>query len=278
MRLFDLGTFAAQLDFHMVTWLRREALRAARVDSFVPALKKVHADFAWPFPILLHSVVDDLKRKQSAESSGTGSINSPFANGNGNGLHAASPSSTSTASDHPTRLESEQSSSSLQQHRRQSSSLVSAGEKGISDSGYVSHSTNQREGGDFNGNSTASDQNNLLSEQIIHAMLKPRPQSYRGGNQYVDACARSVVSYNISNWSSEFHSQTFLIPFAEDSSIISDDGGNSITSPDELLNGEGSWPASPAMQQQHLEYVQQQQQTQQDVVSKGPQKSEIQLR
>ena len=191
VRLFDLGTFAAQLDFHMVTWLRREALRAARVDSFVPALKKVHADFAWPFPILLHSVVDDLKRKQSAESSGTGSINSPFANGNGNGngLHAASPSSTSTASDHPTRLESERSSSSLQQHRRQSSSLVSAGEKGISDSGYVSHSTNQREGGDFNGNSTASDQNNLLSEQIIHAMLKPRPQSYRGGNQFVIACA-----------------------------------------------------------------------------------------
>ena len=193
VRLFDLGTFAAQLDFHMVTWLRREALRAARVDSFVPALKKVHADFAWPFPILLHSVVDDLKRKQSAESSGTGSINSPFANGNGEGLHAASPTA-STASDHPTRLESERSSSSLQQHRRQSSSLVSAGEKGISDSGYVSHSTNQREGGDFNGNSTASDQNSLLSEQIIHAMLKPRPQSYRGGNQFVIAYARSVAS------------------------------------------------------------------------------------
>ena len=79
------------------------------------------------------------------------------------------------------KLESERSQQQLQ-HRRQSSSLASAGEKGISDSGYVSHSTtNQRD--DFNGNSSSSynaDQNNLLSEQIIHAMLKPRPQSYRG--------------------------------------------------------------------------------------------------
>ena len=189
MRLFDLGTFAAQLDFHMVTWLKRESLRAARVDSFVPALKKVHTDFSWPFPILLNSVVDDLKRKQSAES-GTGSINSPFGS---NGLNAKSSGSDTGNIDERLRLmklESEESSSHSQQHRRQSSSLASAGEKGISDSGYVSHSTttttNQRESSDFNGNSSASysgaaaDQNNLLSEQIIHAMLKPRPQSYRG--------------------------------------------------------------------------------------------------
>ena len=191
VRLFDLGTFAAQLDFHMVTWLKRESLRAARVDSFVPALKKVHTDFSWPFPILLNSVVDDLKRKQSAES-GTGSINSTFGS---NGLNAKSSGSDTGNVDERLRLmklESEESSSHSQQHRRQSSSLASAGEKGISDSGYVSHSTtttttaNQRESSDFNGNSSASysgaaaDQNNLLSEQIIHAMLKPRPQSYRG--------------------------------------------------------------------------------------------------
>lgn len=30
-RLFDLGTFSAQLDFHMVTWLAKESNRAARV-------------------------------------------------------------------------------------------------------------------------------------------------------------------------------------------------------------------------------------------------------
>jgi hypothetical protein len=63
--------------------------------------------------------------------------------------------------------------------------------------------------------------------------------------------------------------------FAEDSSIVSDDGAGSIASPDEMLNGGENW-SSAAMQQQHLDYVQLQ--TQQDVVSKGPKKSEIQLR
>ena len=50
--LRDLGTFAAQLDFHMVSWLTKESNRAARVDSFVNALKRIHADFGWPFPVI----------------------------------------------------------------------------------------------------------------------------------------------------------------------------------------------------------------------------------
>ena len=41
VRLHDLGTFAAQLDFHMVAWLKKESQRAARVDNVVLALKKV---------------------------------------------------------------------------------------------------------------------------------------------------------------------------------------------------------------------------------------------
>ena len=41
-RLFDLGTFAAHLDFHMVAWLKKEASRAAKIDDAVVALKKVH--------------------------------------------------------------------------------------------------------------------------------------------------------------------------------------------------------------------------------------------
>ena len=144
---------------------------------------KVHTDFSWPFPILLNSVVDDLKRKQSAES-GNGSINSPFGS---SGLNATSPPTSDNGGGLDERLrlmklESERSSSSQQQqhHRRVSSSLASAGEKGISDSGYVSHSTtttNDNSGASYN---AAADQNNVLSEQIIHAMLKPRPQSYRG--------------------------------------------------------------------------------------------------
>ncbi|XP_035741120.1 guanine nucleotide exchange factor subunit Rich-like [Vespa mandarinia] len=51
-RLLDLGRFAAHLDFHLVTWLGRERDRAAKIDDFIAALKAVHEDFAYPYPIL----------------------------------------------------------------------------------------------------------------------------------------------------------------------------------------------------------------------------------
>lgn len=51
-RLADLGRFAARLDFHLVTWLARERERAARIDDFVVALKAVHEDFIFPYPLL----------------------------------------------------------------------------------------------------------------------------------------------------------------------------------------------------------------------------------
>ena len=51
-RLTDLGRFAARLDFHLVTWLARERDRAAKVDDFVAALKAVHEDFIFPYPVL----------------------------------------------------------------------------------------------------------------------------------------------------------------------------------------------------------------------------------
>lgn len=50
-RLVDLGYFAAHLDFHLVAWLGRERERAARVDDFVKALKQLHEDFGWPYPV-----------------------------------------------------------------------------------------------------------------------------------------------------------------------------------------------------------------------------------
>ena len=34
-RLFDLGTFAAQLDFHMVSWLKKESHRYALSTDFI---------------------------------------------------------------------------------------------------------------------------------------------------------------------------------------------------------------------------------------------------
>ncbi|XP_067001739.2 guanine nucleotide exchange factor subunit Rich [Anabrus simplex] len=68
-RLSDLGHFAAHLDFHLVTWLARERDRVARVDDFVDALKKLHQDFAWPYPVLQHPVSYYLQRKTSAAGS-----------------------------------------------------------------------------------------------------------------------------------------------------------------------------------------------------------------
>uniref|UniRef100_A0A803TEM0 Guanine nucleotide exchange factor subunit RIC1 n=1 Tax=Anolis carolinensis TaxID=28377 RepID=A0A803TEM0_ANOCA len=52
IRLKDLGCFAAQLGFELIGWLCKERTRAARVDDFVTALKKLHNDFLWPFPVI----------------------------------------------------------------------------------------------------------------------------------------------------------------------------------------------------------------------------------
>nr|KAF6434367.1 RIC1-like protein, RAB6A GEF complex partner 1 [Molossus molossus] len=64
VRLKDLGCFAAQLGFELISWLCKERARAARVDNFVIALKRLHKDFLWPLPIIPAS-----------------SISSPFKNG-----------------------------------------------------------------------------------------------------------------------------------------------------------------------------------------------------
>nr|XP_021387370.1 RAB6A-GEF complex partner protein 1 isoform X1 [Lonchura striata domestica] len=64
IKLKDLGCFAAQLGFELIGWLCKERARAARVEDFVCALKKLHNDFLWPFPVIPAS-----------------SINSPFKNG-----------------------------------------------------------------------------------------------------------------------------------------------------------------------------------------------------
>ncbi|MGH0127191.1 UNVERIFIED_CONTAM: hypothetical protein FKN15_051308 [Acipenser sinensis] len=64
VRLKDLGCFSAQLGFELIGWLCKERTRAARVDDFVMALKRLHEDFLWPFPVIPAS-----------------SINSPFRNG-----------------------------------------------------------------------------------------------------------------------------------------------------------------------------------------------------
>ncbi|XP_069569883.1 guanine nucleotide exchange factor subunit RIC1 isoform X3 [Brachyistius frenatus] len=51
VRLRDLGCFSAQLGFELIGWLCRERNRVARVEDFVSALKRLHKDFLWPFPV-----------------------------------------------------------------------------------------------------------------------------------------------------------------------------------------------------------------------------------
>ncbi|CAG7819756.1 unnamed protein product, partial [Allacma fusca] len=50
-KLRDLGKLAAHLDFHLVSWLRREKRRRpVMVTDFVAALKMIHSEFEWPYP------------------------------------------------------------------------------------------------------------------------------------------------------------------------------------------------------------------------------------
>ena len=52
VRLRDLGCFSAQLGFELIGWLCRERNRVARIEDFVMALKMLHKDFLWPFPVI----------------------------------------------------------------------------------------------------------------------------------------------------------------------------------------------------------------------------------
>lgn len=69
-QLRTLGHFAANLDdFHLVSWLRRERVRSARVEDFVVALRDLHQQFQWPLPILSPSAFAQLKSITATSSS-----------------------------------------------------------------------------------------------------------------------------------------------------------------------------------------------------------------
>ncbi|XP_046425934.1 guanine nucleotide exchange factor subunit Rich [Neodiprion fabricii] len=61
-RLADLGRFAARLDFHLVTWFARERDRAAKIDDYISALKTVHEDFGFPYPVLSLPMLQKIRR------------------------------------------------------------------------------------------------------------------------------------------------------------------------------------------------------------------------
>lgn len=69
-RLRDLGMFSANMqDFQLVGWLRKERLRAAKVEDFVMAVREVHHQFHWPLPIVTHSTYQHLKKTSPASNS-----------------------------------------------------------------------------------------------------------------------------------------------------------------------------------------------------------------
>ncbi|KAJ8717115.1 hypothetical protein PYW08_005514 [Mythimna loreyi] len=67
-RLYALGKMAAALDLHLVAWLAGERERAARVDSAVLCVKRLHEDFAWPYPVV-NDAEQYLQRKGSTVTS-----------------------------------------------------------------------------------------------------------------------------------------------------------------------------------------------------------------
>ncbi|XP_064604853.1 guanine nucleotide exchange factor subunit RIC1-like isoform X2 [Liolophura sinensis] len=69
-RLRDLGAFAGNMeDFHLVSWLRKERLRAAKVEDFVMALHEIHRSFQWPYPISSQTVFQQLVKSMAASNS-----------------------------------------------------------------------------------------------------------------------------------------------------------------------------------------------------------------
>ena len=49
--LTQLGVFFAQFpDFQAVSWLRKEKDRAGQIQDFIWAVRKIHAEFLWPWP------------------------------------------------------------------------------------------------------------------------------------------------------------------------------------------------------------------------------------
>ncbi|XP_052755748.1 guanine nucleotide exchange factor subunit Rich [Galleria mellonella] len=65
-RLHALGRMAAALDLHLVALLAGERERAARLDSAVHCLRRLHEDFAWPYPVVQPDDTQYMQRKGSA--------------------------------------------------------------------------------------------------------------------------------------------------------------------------------------------------------------------
>ncbi|ESN99121.1 hypothetical protein HELRODRAFT_189001 [Helobdella robusta] len=73
-KLRDLAKFSANLeDYQLVSWLKKERTLSARVDDYVSALKTLHDDFKWPYPVVPLSNLTRLTSTNSLASTGSGS-------------------------------------------------------------------------------------------------------------------------------------------------------------------------------------------------------------
>ena len=65
-QLRHLGYFAAHLDFPLVGWFKKESSQATVIEDAVSALKQLHKDFSWPYPVLLHPIEHYLPKSSTS--------------------------------------------------------------------------------------------------------------------------------------------------------------------------------------------------------------------
>ena len=107
-RIKDLGLFAAHLDFHLVSFLKKERYRAARIEDFVYALKKIHTDFEWPLPFQVPSSFDltHIQGGSGRKDSGIGSYSPSLQSTTTTHLDAVTESTSSLKLNSPIKEES----------------------------------------------------------------------------------------------------------------------------------------------------------------------------
>ncbi|VDP17804.1 unnamed protein product [Soboliphyme baturini] len=61
--VYDLFNMAAHLDLDVSVWLNKERNNSARVSNFPAALRQMHLDFHWPYPVSTSSVIEHVNHK-----------------------------------------------------------------------------------------------------------------------------------------------------------------------------------------------------------------------
>jgi len=172
-RLTDLGIFSARLDFYLVSWLRREAPRAAQLEDYVWALNQIHKDFEWPWPTSWSRTGSECRSRTSSHLSVGGYS------------HNSDPPTMQTGAysntDKPSLNITGQHESTTLIEDKLKSLYVECGDRTGTESGYMSTSTGRQ----------VSEQS-LLSEQAVDAMLRVRDRTEQLSVLSEDGDVRSI--------------------------------------------------------------------------------------